>query len=51
MTNPGKFQLIILSKTNVNHSIEVINKKATSSKSLKLQGLNIGNKHIVPLTV
>ena len=44
MANPGKFQFMLLSKTVVNHLIEILNEKIASSKSVKLSRLTINNK-------
>ena len=44
MTNPGKFQFMILSKNTINKSIVINNKAIESSKSAKLLGLTIDNK-------
>ena len=44
MTNPGKFQFMILSKNAINKSIVIDNKTIESSKSVKLLGLTIDNK-------
>ena len=42
--NPGLFEFMILSKTTINHSIEILDKKVTLSKSVKLVRLTIDNK-------
>ena len=44
MAKSGKLQLMFLSKTIVNHSIEILVLKMTSSKSGKLLGLTIDHK-------
>ena len=44
MANPGKFQFMILSKTEIYQSIDILNKNIASSTSVKLLGLTIGNK-------
>ena len=44
MTNPGKFQFMVLSKNTINKSIVIDNKTIESSKSVKLLELTIDNK-------
>ena len=44
MTNPGKFQFMILSKNTISKSIVIGNKTIASSKSVKLLGLTIDKK-------
>ena len=44
MANLEKFQFMILSKTTVNHAIEILALEMPSSKSMKLFRLTIGKK-------
>ena len=44
MANLEKFQFVILSKSKINKSIVINNKKFESSKSVKLLELTIDNK-------
>ena len=44
LADPGKFQFLVLSKTAINHSIEILNKKIGLFKPVKLLGWTADNK-------